>query len=56
MPLCWENAQGELREVRHHGNRDYREYDDHHRRSGHASQNTLEVNHGMLLRKLSGHW
>ena len=52
MPLYWENAKRELREVRHGGDRDYDEYDDHHRRSGYASQNTLEVNHGMLLRKI----
>jgi hypothetical protein len=55
MPLYWENTQRHLGEVGHDGNCDYREYDEHHRRSGCASQNTFEVNHGVLLRKLSGH-
>ena len=56
MPLYWENAQGELWEVRHDGNRDDREYDDHHHRSGYASQNTLEVDHGVLLGKIIQDW
>src|SRR5438093_2844917 len=56
MPLYWENAQGELWEVRHEGNRDDREYDDHHRRSDCASQNALEVDHGVLLGKIIQDW
>ena len=52
MPLYWENAKRELREVRHDGNRDYHEYDDHHRRSGYASQNALQVDHSVPLRKI----